>query len=160
MFSAVVRDFACFRVFANSQRSAPRAPPTSSLAPLGSIWTTLSIGAKLVAGGGRGATCWEFETRKKWSMIWARFRQKHENFRKNHPGSPGFFRRAFFLGSWRCYFDRDIIEKWKCDIKWRSIQSQPLLCRCASNISRKWGFWTCVIEWYKRKLTVARFAKE
>ena len=57
MFLALVRDFACFRVFADRQRSAPRAPPTSSLAPLESARTKLSNGARLVVGGARGATC-------------------------------------------------------------------------------------------------------
>jgi len=56
MFSAVVRDFACVRVFSNSQRSAPRAPPNSSLAPLESARTKLSNGARLAVGGAGGAT--------------------------------------------------------------------------------------------------------
>ena len=113
-FGRIFRIFARFRAFSKGKNSAPRAPPTSSLAPLESAWTKLSNGARFVVGGARGATCEEFETRKKWRLILPRFRQKHEKFRKNHPGSPGFFRWAFFLGSWRCYFNRDIIEKWKC----------------------------------------------
>ena len=99
MFSAVVRDFACFRAFSKSRKSAPRAPPNSSLAPLESARTKLSNGARLVVWDARGATCWEFETRKKWSMLWARFRQKHENFRKNYPGSPRFFCFKHFFRS-------------------------------------------------------------
>ena len=33
-------------------------------------------------------------------MIWTRFRQKHENFRKSDPGSPRFFCFKHFFRSW------------------------------------------------------------
>ena len=65
MISAFVRDFACFRAFSKSRKSASRAPPNSSLAPLESARTKLSNGARFVVGGARGAACYEFETRKK-----------------------------------------------------------------------------------------------
>ena len=48
------------------------------------------------------------------NVVFFCYDQNHENFRKNHPGSPGFFRWAFFFRSWRCHFNENILyeSKW------------------------------------------------
>ena len=53
----------------NSSHVAPRAPPTTSLAPLESLVQALSNGARLEVGGARGAEFLPFENARKHAKI-------------------------------------------------------------------------------------------